>query len=210
MITSLARIEGRPVGVIANNPHHLGGAIDATAADKSARFMQLCEAHGLPIVFLCDTPGFMVGPDSEAEGMVRRAGRLFVVGASLSVPIMTIITRKGYGLGAQGMAGGGFKQPLFTVAWPTGEVGGMGLEGAVALGYRKELEAVEDPVEREALYDKMVDRMYEHGKAVSAASYFEFDDVIDPADSRKWIMSALVSAPPQDQVARSHRPVDTV
>ena len=210
MITSLARIEGRPVGVIANNPHHLGGAIDATAADKSARFMQLCEAHGLPIVFLCDTPGFMVGPESEAEGMVRRAGRLFVVGASLSVPIMTIITRKGYGLGAQGMAGGGFKQPLFTVAWPTGEVGGMGLEGAVSLGYRKELEAVEDPAEREALYDKMVDRMYEHGKAVSAASYFEFDDVIDPADSRKWIMSALVSAPPQDQVTPSHRPVDTV
>ena len=210
MITCLARMEGRPVGVIANNPHHLGGAIDATAADKSARFMQLCEAHGLPIVFLCDTPGFMVGPESEAEGMVRRAGRLFVVGASLSVPFMTIITRKGYGLGAQGMAGGGFKQPLFTVAWPTGEVGGMGLEGAVALGYRKELEAVEDPAEREKLYDQMVDRMYEKGKAVSAASYFEFDDVIDPADSRKWIMSALISAPPQASVARRHRPVDTV
>jgi len=210
MITTLARIEGRPVGVIANNPHHLGGAIDATAADKSARFMQLCEAHGLPIVFLCDTPGFMVGPESEAEGMVRRAGRLFVVGGSLSVPFMTIITRKGYGLGAQAMAGGGFKQPLFTVAWPTGEVGGMGLEGAVVLGYRKELEAVQDPVEREALYEKMVDKMYEHGKAVSAASYFEFDDVIDPVDSGKWIMSALVSSPPQDQVPRRHRPIDTV
>jgi len=210
MITALARMEGRPVGIIANNPHHLGGAIDATAADKSARFMQLCEAHGLPIIFLCDTPGFMVGPESEEEGMVRRAGRLFVTGASLTVPIMTIITRKGYGLGAQGMAGGGFKQPLFTVAWPTGEVGGMGLEGAVVLGYRKELEAVSDPVEREKLYEQMVDRMYEKGKAVSAASYFEFDDVIDPAHSRKWIMSALISAPPQDQVARRHRPVDTV
>ncbi|KAG1647334.1 putative carboxylase YngE [Nymphon striatum] len=165
MITCLARIEGQPVGVIANNPHHLGGAIDATAADKSARFMQLCEAHQLPIVFLCDTPGFMVGPESEQEGMVRRAGRLFVVGSSLSVPIMTIITRKGYGLGAQGMAGGGFKQPLFTVAWPTGEVGGMGLEGAVALGYSKELAAVEDPAEREELFEQMVDRMYQHGKA---------------------------------------------
>jgi len=210
MITALARFEGRPVGIIANNPHHLGGAIDATAADKSARFMQLCEAHGLPIVFLCDTPGFMVGPESEEEGMVRRAGRLFVTGGSLTVPIMTIITRKGYGLGAQGMAGGGFKQPLFTVAWPTGEVGGMGLEGAVVLGYRKELEAVSDPAEREVLYEQMVDKMYEKGKAVSAASYFEFDDVIDPADSRKWIMSALVSAPPQDQVPRRHRPVDTV
>jgi len=210
MITALARMEGRPVGVIANNPHHLGGAIDATAADKSARFMQLCEAHGLPIIFLCDTPGFMVGPESEEEGMVRRAGRLFVVGGSLSVPFMTIITRKGYGLGAQAMAGGGFKQPLFTVAWPTGEVGGMGLEGAVVLGFRKELEAVEDPAEREKLYEQMVDKMYEKGKAVSAASYFEFDDVIDPADSRKWIMSALRSAPPQDTVPRRHRPVDTV
>lgn len=209
MITALARVEGRPVGVIANNPHHLGGAIDATAADKSARFMQLCEAHGLPIVFLCDTPGFMVGPESEEEGMVRKAGRLFVTGASLSVPFMTIITRKGYGLGAQAMAGGGFKQPLFTVAWPTGEVGGMGLEGAVVLGYRKELEAVEDPVEREALYEEKVARMYEHGKAVSAASYFEFDDVIDPADSRKWIMTALRSAPPQHTVPKRHRPIDT-
>jgi acetyl-CoA carboxylase carboxyltransferase component len=210
MITCLARMDGRPVGVIANNPHHLGGAIDATAADKSARFMQLCEAHGLPIVFLCDTPGFMVGPESEQEGMVRRAGRLFVVGASLSVPFMTIITRKGYGLGAQGMTGGGFKQPLFTVAWPTGEVGGMGLEGAVALGYRKELEAVKDLAEREVLYDKMVDKMYEHGKAVSAASYFEFDDVIDPADSRKWIMTALRAAPSREVTPKRHRPVDTV
>jgi acetyl-CoA carboxylase carboxyltransferase component len=210
MITCLARMDGRPVGVIANNPHHLGGAIDATAADKSARFMQLCEAHDLPIVFLCDTPGFMVGPESEQEGMVRRAGRLFVVGASLSVPFMTIITRKGYGLGAQGMTGGGFKQPLFTVAWPTGEVGGMGLEGAVALGYRKELEAVKNLAEREVLYDKMVDKMYEHGKAVSAASYFEFDDVIDPADSRKWIMTALRSAPSPEATPKRHRPVDTV
>ena len=210
MITALARMDGRPVGVIANNPHHLGGAIDAAAADKSARFMQLCEAHGLPIVFLCDTPGFMVGPESEAEGMVRRAGRLFVVGASLSVPFMTIITRKGYGLGAQAMAGGGFKQPIFTVAWPTGEVGGMGLEGAVSLGYRKELEAVKDLAEREVLYEKMVDKMYEHGKAVSAASYFEFDDVIDPADSRKWIMTALRSAPSPENTPRRHRPIDTV
>lgn len=123
---------------------------------------------------------------------------------------MTIITRKGYGLGAQAMAGGGFKQPIFTVAWPTGEVGGMGLEGAVVLGYRKELEAVSDPAEREVLFDQMVDRMYAHGKAVSAASHFEFDDVIDPADSRHWIMSALRSAPPQDTVARRHRPIDTV
>ena len=210
MITALARVEGVPVGVIANNPHHLGGAIDRDAADKSARFMQLCEAHELPIVFLCDTPGFMVGPDSEEDGLVRRAGRLFVIGASLTVPFMTVITRKGYGLGAQAMAGGGFREPIFTVAWPTGEVGGMGLEGAVALGYRKELDAVGGPAERQALFDKMVQRMYDHGKAVSAASHFEFDDVIDPADTRKWIMSALRSAPPRDPAAARHRPVDTV
>lgn len=209
MITSLARIQGHPVGVIANSPHHLGGAIDAPACDKAARFMQLCQAHGLPIVFLCDTPGFMVGPESEAAGMVRRAGRMFVNGAGLTVPFMTIITRKGYGLGAQAMAGGGFRQPIFTVAWPTGEVGGMGLEGAVTLGYRKELEAVEDPDERERLFEEMVQRMYGHGKAVSAASHFEFDDVIDPADSRRWIVAALASQPAPDLVAAKHRPVDT-
>ena len=170
---------------------------------------RLCEAHGLPIVFLCDTPGFMVGPESEEAGMVRRAGRVFVTGASLSVPFMTVITRKGYGLGAQAMAGGGFRQPLFTVAWPTGEVGGMGLEGAVQLGYRKELEAIDDPDERNAKYEELVERMYDHGKAVSAASHFEFDDVIDPAETRHWIGSALRSAPPQHMVAKRHRPVDT-
>ncbi len=211
MITSFARIEGRPVGVIANNPHHLGGAIDRDACDAAARFMQLCDAHDIPIVFLCDTPGFMVGPESESQGMVRRAGRMFVIGASLTVPFMTVITRKGYGLGAQAMAGGGFRMPLFTVAWPTGEIGGMGLEGAVSLGYRKELEAIEDPVEREKLFDQMVQRMYDHGKAVSAASHFEFDDVIDPADTRSWILSALMSAPdPEPRHGKKRAAVDTV
>ncbi len=211
MITSLARVEGRPVGVVANNPQHLGGAIDRDACDAAARFMQLCDAHDIPIVFLCDTPGFMVGPASEEQGMVRRAGRMFVVGASLSVPFMTIITRKGYGLGAQAMAGGGFREPIFTVAWPTGEIGGMGLEGAVTLGYRKELDAIEDPTQRAALFDQMVQRMYDHGKAVSAASHFEFDDVIDPEASRSWIMSALLSAPPpQPRTGKKRRCVDAV
>ncbi|MET0153202.1 MAG: carboxyl transferase domain-containing protein, partial [Candidatus Binatia bacterium] len=196
MVTALARIEGRTIGIIANNPTHLAGAIDSPGADKAARFMQLCDAFDLPILFLCDTPGIMVGPEVEKTALVRHASRLFVVGASLTVPFFTIVLRKGYGLGAQAMAGGSFKAGLFTVAWPTGEFGGMGLEGFVKLGYRKELEAVQEPAARKALFEEMVARMYEHGKAVSYATYFELDDVIDPADSRRWIMTALRSVPP--------------
>jgi acetyl/propionyl-CoA carboxylase alpha subunit/acetyl-CoA carboxylase carboxyltransferase component len=191
MITALARIEGRPVGIVANDPTHLGGAIDAEAADKASRFMQLCDNYDIPLVFLCDTPGFMVGPEAEAAALVRKAGRLFVTSASVTVPFCTIVLRKGYGLGAQAMAGGGFKIPVFTVAWPTGEFGGMGIEGAVKLGYRNELAAIEDPVDRRAQFDTMVDRMYAHGKALSIASHFEIDAVIDPADTRKWIVAAL-------------------
>jgi len=210
MVTALARVEGRPLGIVANNAAHLAGAIDRDAADKAARFLQLCDAHDLPVVFLCDTPGIMVGPDAEATGLVRHASRLFVVGASLSVPFGTIVLRKGYGLGAQAMAGGSFKAPLFCVAWPTGEFGGMGLEGAVRLGYRKELEAIEDPAERERTFEEMVERMYEHGKAVNAASHFEIDDVIDPADSRRWITSMLAASPPPPPRTGKKRPcVDT-
>src|SRR4051812_25353099 len=149
MITALARVEGRPVGVVANNPLHLGGAIDTPGADKASRFLQLCDAFDVPVLFLCDTPGFMVGPESETTGAVRHMSRMFVTGANLSVPFATIILRKGYGLGAQAMAGGSFKAPLFCVAWPTGEFGGMNLEGAVRLGQRRELEAIADPAERE-------------------------------------------------------------
>ena len=195
MITALARLEGRPVGVVANNPKHLGGAIDADGSDTVARFMQLCDAHGLPLVTLCDTPGMMVGPEIEATALVRHCSRLFTTGANLSVPMATVVTRKAYGLGAQAMMGGSTKAPLGCVAWPTGEFGGMGLEGAVRLGYRKELEEVEDSVEREALFEKMVDRMYEHGKALSVASYFEIDDVIDPADTRRWLTTLFGAAP---------------
>jgi acetyl-CoA carboxylase carboxyltransferase component len=194
IVTALVRIEGRPVGLVANDPMHLGGAIDASGADKAARFLQLCDAFDLPVLFLCDTPGIMVGPDAETTALVRHVSRLFVTGANLSVPFMTIVLRKGYGLGAQAMAGGSFKAPIFCVAWPTGEFGGMGLEGAVKLGYRRELEAVEDAEARQALFDEMVARMYEHGKAVSTASFFEIDDVIDPADSRRWIVAALEAA----------------
>jgi acetyl-CoA carboxylase carboxyltransferase component len=210
MVTALVRVEGRPMGIVANNPAHLGGAIDADRADKAARFLQLCDAFDLPVVFLCDTPGIMVGPEAAATALVRHVSRLFVTGANLSVPSGTIILRKGYGLGAQAMAGGSFKAPLFCVAWPTGEVGGMGLEGAVRLGYRRELEAIEDEAERERTFQEMVDRMYEHGRALNAASHFEIDDVIDPADSRRWISTTFAAAPPPPPRTGKKRPfIDT-
>lgn len=206
MVTALARLAGRPVGIVANNPQHLAGAIDPDGADKAARFLQLCDAHDLPIVFLCDTPGIMVGPEVEKRAMVRHAARLFVVGASLTVPFCTVVLRKGYGLGAQAMAGGSFHAPIFTVAWPTGEFGGMGLEGAVKLGFRKELAAIDDPAERRATFEQMVARMYEVGKAVNMASHFEIDDVIDPADSRRWITAAFDAAPPPAPRTGKKRP----
>ncbi|MEY2477656.1 MAG: hypothetical protein QOG87_2971 [Actinomycetota bacterium] len=210
MVTALVRIEGRPLGLIANNPSYLGGAIDADGADKASRFMQLCDAHDIPLLFLCDTPGIMVGPEVEKTALVRHVSRMFVTGASVTVPFMTIILRKGYGLGAQAMAGGSFKAPVFTISWPTGEFGGMGLEGAVRLGFRKELEAVEDESERQQLFEEMVARMYEHGKALNTSTYFEIDDVIDPADSRRWIVAALDSAPPAPPRTGKKRPmIDT-
>jgi acetyl/propionyl-CoA carboxylase alpha subunit len=195
MIAAFARVEGRPIGIIANNPKHLGGAIDRDGSDKAARFMQLCDAYDIPILMLCDTPGNMVGPEAEKTGLVRHNSRLFVIGANVTVPVFTIILRKGYGLGAQGMAGSSFVAPFFTISWPTGEFGGMGLEGAVKLGYRNELAAIADPAERKAKYDEMVARSYERGKALSAATLFEFDEVIDPADTRRWIMAGLRSVP---------------
>ncbi len=198
MITAFARVEGMPVGVIANNPAHLAGAIDSDGADKAARFLQLCDAHAIPVITLCDTPGMMVGPEVEATALVRHCSRLFVTGANISVPLITIVLRKAYGLGAQAMMGGTTKAPLATLAWPTGEFGGMGLEGAVRLGYRKELEAAPDEEAREALYRELVARMYAHGRAVSVASYFEIDDVIDPADTRQWLGTLLRSAPAPD------------
>ena len=210
MITSLARIEGKPVGVIANNPGYLGGAIDADAADKASRFMQLCDAHDLPIISLCDTPGFMVGPEAEKSGLVRHVSRMFVNARSVTVPTGTIVLRKAYGLGAQAMASGGFKFPMFTISWPTGEFGGMGLEGAVKLGYRKDLEAINDPEEREQAYQNLVEKMYEAGKGLSMADHFEIDDVIDPQDSRQWIMAALRAAGPGEERASKKRPmIDT-
>ncbi len=195
MITALIRIEGRAFGVVANNPAHLAGAIDSPAADKGARFMQLCDAHDIPLIFLCDTPGNMVGPEHEKTALVRHCCRTYLVGANVSVPTFTVVIRKGYGLGALGMAGGSFHASVFTIAWPTGEFGGMGLEGQVKLGKRKELMALEDPAERKAFYDQAVAEAYERGKALNTASLFELDNVIDPADTRDWILTGLRSMP---------------
>ncbi len=206
MITAFIRIEGKPFGLIANNPKHLGGAIDAPAGDKAARFMQLCDAFDIPLLSLCDTPGFMVGPEAEKTAIVRHVARMFVTGASLTVPLFGIVLRKGYGLGAQSMIGGGFHASFFTVAWPTGEFGGMGLEGYVRLGFRKEMEAIEDPVEREEYYQAKVDELYANGKAVSIASVLEIDEVIDPADTRQWIMSGLRSVPKPEARTTRKRP----
>ena len=206
MITSFIRIEGKPFGLIANNPKHLGGAIDAPAGDKAARFMQLCDAFDIPIISLCDTPGFMVGPEAEKTAIVRHVARMFVTGASLTVPLFGVVLRKGYGLGAQSMIGGGFHASFFTVAWPTGEFGGMGLEGYVRLGFRKEMEAIADPVERENYYKAKVAELYANGKAVSIASVLEIDEVIDPADTRHWIMSGLRSVPKPEPRSGRKRP----
>ncbi|MEO2176103.1 MAG: carboxyl transferase domain-containing protein [bacterium] len=192
-ITSLIRVEGMPIGVIANNPSHLGGAIDSDGADKAARFMQLMDAFDIPILYLCDTPGIMVGPEIEKTALVRHSSRMFLTGANLSVPFFTIVLRKAYGLGAIAMAGGSYKTPFFTVSWPTGEYGGMGLEGSVKLGYRAELAAVEDSEDRKKMYEDMVARAYERGKALNYASLFSVDDTIDPADSRFWVANLMKS-----------------
>ncbi|HEY0190724.1 MAG TPA: carboxyl transferase domain-containing protein, partial [Kofleriaceae bacterium] len=197
-------------GVLANNPHHLGGAIDAPAADKAARFAQLCDAFDLPILALCDTPGFMVGPEAEKTALVRHVSRMFVIGASVTVPYFTVVLRKAYGLGAIAMAAGDFHRGVFTVAWPTGEFGSMGFEGAVKLGFRKELDAIADPAARQAAYDAMVASLYDDGKAINAASYLEIDEVIDPADTRRWICAGLAAMPPVARRETRKRPcIDT-
>lgn len=209
MITALIRINGKAFGLIANNPMHLGGAIDAAGGDKAARFMQLCQAHGLPMVSLCDTPGFMVGPDSESQATVRHVSRMFVTAASLSIPFFTVVLRKGYGLGAQAMAAGSFHAPMFTIGWPSSEFGAMGLEGAVRLGFAKELAALEDPAEQQALFDRLVGELYARGKGLSMASFLEIDAVIDPLETRDWLLRGLSSAPPESLRAGTRPFVDT-
>lgn len=194
IITGFIRLEGKPVALIANDCQQLGGAVDVTSSEKAARFLQICDAFSMPVLSLTDTPGFMVGPDSEVQGAVRRMSSLFLAGAKLRVPMVAIFLRKAYGLGAMAMTGGSFVAPIYAAAWPTGEVGGMGLEGAVRLGFKKELEAQEDPVEREKLFQQLVERLYEVGKASEAASYLELDAVIDPAETRAVVLRALAVA----------------
>jgi acetyl-CoA carboxylase carboxyltransferase component len=209
-VTALARVHGRAVGVIANAPAHLGGAIDADAADKLARFVQLCDAHDLPIVSLCDTPGFMVGPEAERSAQVRHFARLFVTAASITVPWITVVVRKGYGLGAQAMAAGSFHAATTTIAWPTGEFGGMGLEGAVRLGYRKELEAAPDEAARSELEQRLVAAAYEQGSALNMAMHIEIDDVIDPADTPARIAAILQAcAPVSPRIGKKRPMIDT-
>ena len=194
IITGFIRLEGKPIALIANDCQQLGGAVDSEASEKASRFLQICNAQGLPVLSLTDTPGFMVGPDSERQGAVRSMSSLFLVGASLRVPVVTIFLRKGYGLGAMAMAGGSFVRPVYSASWPTGEFGGMGLEGAVRLGFKKELDAVADPAEREALFQRLLARMYEVGKATEAAAHLELDAVIDPADTREVVLRGFASA----------------
>jgi acetyl-CoA carboxylase carboxyltransferase component len=197
MITGFMRIEGRPFGLIANNPAHLGGAIDAEAAEKAGRFVQLCDGFDLPIVSFCDTPGFMVGTEHEKFGTVRRASSMLVAGASISVPVFMVVLRKGYGLGAQAMGMGSLHVPQLTIAWPTGEFGPMGLEGAVRLGYSKEIAAAggEGTTDGDALFNKLLDAMIANGKALNAAMYHEIDAVIDPMETRSYLTRALKTLP---------------
>jgi acetyl-CoA carboxylase carboxyltransferase component len=206
MVTAFARLEGRAVGVLANNPLHLAGAVTSDGADKAARFLQLCDAFDLPLVTLVDTPGMMVGPEAEATGLVRHSSRLFVVGATLDLPVVSVVLRKAYGLGAQAMLVGGTHEPLLTVAWPTGELAPMGLEGAVKLGFRRELAAADDP---EAELERLVAFAMLHTAAVNAASVFEVDDVIDPADTRRLLASVLAAAPAPSPRTGRKRVVDT-
>ena len=198
MVTCLARIEGKPLGIIANSTKHLGGAIDGDASDKASRFMQLCNAFNLPIISFCDTPGFMVGPDHERLALVRKSARLFLNGASLSVPIISIIIRKAYGLGSMAMAGGNFHESYLTLSWQTGEFGAMGLEASVKLVFKKELENTKNEAEKKKLYNILVDEAYKKGKAINAASAMEIDEVIDPKDTRERITLALESLNPKE------------
>jgi acetyl-CoA carboxylase carboxyltransferase component len=207
MLTALARIEGRPVGFVANDTMHMAGAITSDAADKAARFLQLCDAFGIPVVSLVDTPGMMVGPKAEATGLVRHTARLLVAGAALRVPFVAVVLRRGYGLGAQAMVAGSLHEPLLTVAWPSAHLGPMGLEGAVKLALRKELEAIADEGERERRVRELTAAAEENARALNAATLFELDDVIDPAETRGLIARTLAAAEPAQ--GRGHRFVDT-
>jgi len=210
VITAFIRVEGRPMGVIANNPHHLAGAIDSDDADKGARFLQLCDGFDLPVLSLMDCPGMMVGPDVERTALVRHCARMFNVGANMTTPLFGVVVRKAYGLGVQAMCGASSGVGFFTVAWPTAEFAGMNIEGSVKLGYRKELQAIVDPEERRREFETRVSRAYEGAKAVNAAAGGGIDDVIDPAETRSWVASSLKRVPPPSpRTGKKHAYIDT-
>ncbi len=206
IITALIRVEGRPLGVIANNNMHLGGAVDSPGSDKLARFAQICDSWNIPVLTLVDTPGMMVGPEIEKTALVRHCHRVFVSLANLTTPKMTITIRKCYGLGGLAMLAGSTEAGLFNVGWPTSEYGGMNLEAGVKLGARSQLEQIEDLEERTRVYERMVADAYERGNAFNAATVLESDDVIDPADTRKWIVRLLDAVPNSDPIREGRRP----
>ena len=210
VITCFIRVEGKPMGLIANNPHHLAGAIDSDGADKGARFIQLCDAFDIPILSLMDCPGMMVGPEVEATALVRHCVRMFNAGANITTPLFGVVVRKAYGLGVQAMCGAGALVGFFTVAWPTAEFAGMNIEGSVKLGYRNELMAIEDPQQRADEFQQRVDRAYDAAKAVNAAAGGGLDDVIDPAETRSWVVESLKRLPPVAQRTEKKYPfIDT-
>jgi acetyl/propionyl-CoA carboxylase alpha subunit len=205
MVTAFIRIEGRPFGLTSNNNAYIGGAVDSPGSDKVARFWQICDAFNIPIITLVDTPGMMVGPEVEKSGLVRHCSRLFVTGANLETPRFSVILRKGYALGSLAVMTGSSRAPVFTVSWPDGEFGGMNLESGVLLAYRNELAKIEDIEERAAAYRKMVDAAYERASALTSASVFGIDDIIDPAETRRWIVDGLMSVPKSEPLRRGRR-----
>jgi acetyl/propionyl-CoA carboxylase alpha subunit/acetyl-CoA carboxylase carboxyltransferase component len=207
LVTALIRLEGRTVGVMANDPKHLSGAVDSDGSDKGARFMQLCDAYDIPMVNLCDTPGIMVGPEAEKTALVRHAARMFLTSCNMSVPYFTIVLRKAYGLGQSAMAGGNYRAPYFYVSWPTGEFAPMGIEGQVKLGFRAELAAIVDPEERLKLFEAKVAQAYEAGKALNRSTNFMLDDVIDPAETRSWVVNMLAAIRPGRPRSGKKRPM---
>ncbi len=205
MVTAFVRIEGHPFGLTANNNAYLGGAIDSPGSDKVARFWQLCDAFNIPIITLVDTPGMMVGPEVERTALVRHSSRLFVTGANLETPRFSIVLRKGYALGSIAVMTGSGRAPLFTVTWPEGEFAGMNLESSVLLSNRDSLAEIDDIDQRAAEYESLVDEAYERSGALNAGSVFGVDDVIDPLETRRWIVDGLKSVPESEPLRRGRR-----
>ncbi len=202
MLTALARIGGKTVGVYANQPKSpLAGAIDADAADKAARFIELCDAYDYPIVSLIDNPGYMVGPKAESEGIARHHARPLTALHHRSVPLYSIQIRKAYGLGPYAMSGWGSarRMPDLRLAWPSVESGGMSLEGAAYLVKRKEIQAADSPEEALRIRDEYAETMRDASSGLRAARSYQFDDVLMPADTRPRLINLLKALPPPDR-----------